>query len=46
VSIEITTEEKVLCTGTQTGYFLDLTTKKPVPLPMELREEYERLIFQ
>jgi acyl-CoA thioester hydrolase len=43
VSIEIITEEKMHCTGTQTGYFLDLTTKKPVPLPRELREEYERL---
>jgi acyl-CoA thioester hydrolase len=46
VSIEIATEERINCTGTQTGYFLDLTTKRPVPLPTELRKEYERLTSQ
>lgn len=46
VSIEIATEESINCTGTQTGFFLDLTTKRPVPLPTELRKEYERLTSQ
>lgn len=33
--------DRVCCTGTQEGIFIDLTTRKPTPAPRRLTEAYE-----
>ncbi len=41
IHIEITSNDKLICTGIQTGYFYDLMRKRPVPIPQELLDKYK-----
>ncbi|MEM8890121.1 MAG: thioesterase family protein [Bacteroidota bacterium] len=41
MSFEISTEKRVFCLGKQMGYVVDLTRKRPVPMPAGLMEKYE-----
>ena len=41
IGFEIRAGEKVCCTGTQEGIFVDLATRRPVPAPAELIAAYE-----
>ena len=40
LGFEICAGERVCCTGTQEGLFIDLSTRKPVPVPPPLAEAY------
>jgi acyl-CoA thioester hydrolase len=40
LGFEICTGERVCCTGSQEGLFIDLSTRKPVPVPARLAEAY------
>ena len=42
LNFEIVTGDKVHCTGRQVGYMVDLTRLRPVPMPAELTERYEK----
>lgn len=42
LKFEIVTENKVHCEGKQVGYMVDLTRLRPVPMPAELIEQYEK----
>ena len=42
LNFEIVTGDKVHCTGRQVGYMVDLTRLRPVPMPAELIERYEK----
>jgi len=42
LNFEIITDSKVHCTGRQVGYMVDLTRLRPVPMPAELIERYEK----
>jgi hypothetical protein len=41
---EISSIDKIFCTGVQTGYFVDLARKRPVPVPAKLLFQYEESI--
>ena len=40
MEFEFINGNKVICTGKQTGYVIDLKSKKPVEMPDELRKKY------
>jgi len=42
LNFEIATAQKIHCTGRQVGYMVDLTRLKPVPMPKELINQYEK----
>ena len=44
VSIEVKTNDKLICKGTQTGYFFDINGKRPVAIPQELMEKYQKWV--
>ena len=44
MSFEITIEKKVVCTGKQIGYVVDLERKRPIPMPEGLRKKYEEAL--
>lgn len=41
---EITKENKLVCTGRQYGYFVNLESMRPVPVPGSLMKEYNRFL--
>jgi acyl-CoA thioester hydrolase len=41
IGFEIRVGERVCCTGTQEGIFVDLATRRPVPAPVQLITAYE-----
>lgn len=41
VSLEIRAEGKLVCKGSQTGYFYDMEQKRPVPIPQQLHSIYQ-----
>ena len=42
LKFEIVTKNKIHCTGRQIGYMVDLTRLKPVPMPEELTNKFEK----
>ncbi len=42
LKFEIVTGDKVHCTGRQVGYMVDLTRLRPIPMPAELIDQYEK----
>lgn len=42
LNFEISTDNKIHCTGRQVGYMLDLTRLRPVPMPAGLVEQYDK----
>jgi acyl-CoA thioester hydrolase len=42
IQIEIRANEKTVCCGKQTGYFYDVNKKRPIQIPQELIEKYQR----
>jgi len=41
IELEISSEKGIHCTGSQSGYFIDINQKRPVPLPGELINRYK-----
>ena len=41
MEFEIATSDKIHCVGMQHGYVVDLTRKRPIPMPPELLAAYE-----
>lgn len=44
MEFEITNQGKLICTGRQSGYVVNLSSKKPVPIPPGLRNKYEQAL--
>jgi len=42
LNFEISTDNKIHCTGRQVGYMLDLTRLRPVPMPAGLVEQFDK----
>ncbi|MCG8572481.1 MAG: acyl-CoA thioesterase [Spirochaetes bacterium] len=42
--LEISTADKIHCTGLQTGYVFSLEKKRPVPFPRDLLQQYKEAV--